>query len=94
VRICGGGSCRVLFSESPPLKRKNSGQPPDEQPGNGSLCGVPCVGGAGCVGLAGGGFAGLQSFAGSGKFEKLLRSEGEALRVLFGAGCVCCLRTQ
>jgi len=36
--ICGGGCVGVLFSESPPLKRKDSGQPPFfERPGNGSL---------------------------------------------------------
>jgi hypothetical protein len=42
--ICGVGCGRVLFSESPPLKRKDSGQSPDKQPENGSPGGVPVLG--------------------------------------------------
>jgi hypothetical protein len=45
--ICGWVWGRVLFSESPPLKRKDSGQPPSEWPENGSLVGVPDAGGGG-----------------------------------------------
>jgi hypothetical protein len=39
-----------LFSESPPLKRKNSDQPLLQQPENGTLFSVPDAGGAGSPG--------------------------------------------
>ena len=45
--ICGGVGGRVLFSESPPLMRKDSGENPLLNGlKNGSHCGVFLVGGA------------------------------------------------
>jgi len=75
--ICGGGCGRVLFSESPPLKRKDSGQTP-------LLNGLEMVRFYACCWWVGADLdrfgsreRGLQSGCGSGKFEKLLRSDPE-----------------
>jgi hypothetical protein len=75
--ICGVGLGGVLFSESPPLKRKNSGQTPFVN----SLKMVRllvCRPWVGLVeGSAGRGNADLQRCLKPGKFEKLLRSDPE-----------------
>ena len=71
-----------MFSESPPLKRKNSDRPPfDWKPDVARL--VVCRGFSGGAGFRwcseGLALAGLLGVVGSGKFGKLLRSDPECL---------------
>ena len=83
VRMCSRGSIcacsggRVKFLESPPLKRKNSDRPPFKQPEK--WCAKQrAVNGRGKLPASGNrGNLDLQSSAGTGKFEKLLRSDPE-----------------
>ena len=74
--ICGLVWGRVLFSESPPLMRKDCGQPPFfEQPGIWFAFERAGFGWGRVSGACYRGNADLQSFGGSGKFGKLLRSD-------------------
>ena len=88
-----GAVSRVQLFESPPLMRKDCDRPPDKRPE--IWCAVERAGvgwGSSC-GAGNRGNVDLQSFTGSGKFEKLLRSDPRPIGC-GGAGCVCCLRTQ
>ena len=81
-----GGGARVKLFELPPLLRGNGDRLPFKLPVSVVLL---CA-----AGWCGGPGSGLLCAAGSGKFEKLLRSDLGPFWVWVVPVSVCCLRTQ